>query len=313
MSFLMLLPLVLHVYLMRKEKRRCFIEGGLAMVLTLIAIVWRNPYMYATLLLLYLFVDTQHSYVLCGVLLVVILMSWSRKPALLYWVTLMLLLVVYHETTYHSYEQQLLAYQNKVLQRQVKEVETMFMTMRGWRHDYHNHLQNLKVKLRKGELQESMAYLDELEVELQDIRLLVESGNTNMDAILNSKLSLALHQDIDLHVKAKVPAQLPISDTDICALLGNLIDNALEACEKVAEKRFLRLYINQYKGQLYISCTNATKETIRKLDAEYVSHKRGNHGHGLKRMNQVVEKYGGSIVRRNEPGVFTTEILLPLL
>lgn len=56
----------------------------------------------------------------------------------------------------------------------------------------------------------------------------------------------------------------------------------------------------------------ATKDTVRKLDSEYITTKRGNHGHGAKRINLVVEKYEGYINRQNEPGVFVTEIMLPL-
>ena len=63
---------------------------------------------------------------------------------------------------------------------------------------------------------------------------------------------------------------------------------------------------------LYISVSNATNETVRKLDEEYITHKRGNHGHGLKRINLIVEKYDGFINRKNEAGVFVTEIMLPL-
>ena len=66
------------------------------------------------------------------------------------------------------------------------------------------------------------------------------------------------------------------------------------------------------KQQLYITITNATAETVRKIDAAYISTKRGNHGHGLKRIDRVVKKYDGYVNRKNEPGVFVTEILLPL-
>jgi len=97
-------------------------------------------------------------------------------------------------------------------------------------------------------------------------------------------------------------------------ILGNLIDNAIEACEKIEDKqgKFLRVYLCIMKKQLYISVSNGTNEVIRKLDKEYISRKRGNHGHGLKRINNVVEKHGGYINRQNEPGVFATEIMLPL-
>ena len=92
-----------------------------------------------------------------------------------------------------------------------------------------------------------------------------------------------------------------------------LSDNAVESCEKLTtEKPFIRLYIGALKKQLYISVSNATNETVRKMDSEYISKKRGNHGHGLKRINLVVEKYGGYINRQNEPGVFVTEVMLPL-
>lgn len=247
-----------------------------------------------------------HAFVLA-----LLLLTWPLSYAPAVWTLLELGLVLYDKLMVKSYEQQLQEYQNKVFDRQVQEVEHMYTTMRGWRHDYHNHLQNLKAKLRKAEIAQSLEYLNELEQELADIHQLVECGNANMDAILNSKLSLAVAQGIEIHVKAIVPEQIAVGDTDMCALLGNLVDNALEACAKVKEHPFLRLYIGLYKGQLYISCTNATSEVVRKLDEEYVTTKRGNHGHGLKRMNRIVEKYGGFIQRKNEPGVFITEIMLP--
>ncbi len=134
-----------------------------------------------------------------------------------------------------------------------------------------------------------------------------------MDAILNAKISLALKNGIPCDYKAVIPAQMTVSDIDFCALLGNLIDNGVEACRDVKpEHQFLRLYIGPLKQQLYISVSNATNEVVRKLDEDYISKKRGDHGHGLKRINHVVEKYNGYINRKNEPGVFVTEIMLPL-
>ncbi|MCM1542792.1 MAG: GHKL domain-containing protein [Blautia sp.] len=205
------------------------------------------------------------------------------------------------------------AYQNKLLAQQIAEVENLYLTMRGWRHDYHNHLQTLKARLDMGQSAGAREYLDRLEQDLDGIRALAETGNVSVDAILNAKLSLVLKQGIALNFKATVPKSLTVSDTDLCVILGNLIDNAMESCEKVEEGgRFLRLYIGVLRQQLYLSISNATAETVRRIDAAYISAKRGNHGHGLKRIDRVVEKYGGYINRQNEPGVFATEILLPL-
>lgn len=210
-------------------------------------------------------------------------------------------------------DRRIAAYQNKLLARQIAEVQNVYLTMRGWRHDYHNHLQTLKARLDMGQAAGARAYLDRLEEDLDAVRALAETGNVSLDAILNAKLSLVVKKDVRLDFKAQVPPALAVSDIDLCVILGNLIDNALESCEKVPEAdRFLRLYIGVFKKQLYVSLTNATAETVRRPNAAWASTKRGSHGHGLARVDRVVEKYGGYVNRQNEPGVFATEILLPL-
>ena len=202
----------------------------------------------------------------------------------------------------HYLERKNIEYQNQLLARQVEEVQNIYLTMRGWRHDYHNHLQSMKAYVEMGQYDKLQEYLGLLENDLDQVNQLCDSGNVNLDAILNSKISLAEKNGIRVDYKAACPANLTVSDIDLCALIGNLIDNAVEACEGLAAP-----YI-----RLYIGVTNATKDTVRKLDSEYITTKRGNHGHGLKRINLVVEKYEGYINRQNEPGVFVTEIMLPL-
>lgn len=212
-----------------------------------------------------------------------------------------------------SYEESAAEYQNQILTRQVSEIQNIYMTMRGWRHDYHNHMQSLKAYLSKGMEEEAKDYLERLENDLDEVRQLIETGNVALDAILNSKLSLAIQEKIRVDYKAAVPEQLTVTDIDLCVLIGNLIDNGVEACQKMEEgDRRIRLYIGVLRQQLYIYVLNSTNEAVRRLDEEYITTKRGNHGHGLKRINLIVEKYGGYINRKNEPGVFVTEIMMPL-
>ena len=215
---------------------------------------------------------------------------------------------------FKRYEKKFLDYQMKIMEKQVEEVNELYMTMRGWRHDYHNHLQKLAAHLQEGQTEEARKYIAELGESLDDIKMRYKTGNVSLDAILNSKLSIAEREQIEINCKAEIGENLTVSDTDLCILLGNLVDNAVESCRKIPnpEQRFLRIYMCIRKKQLYISVSNATNEVIRKLDAEYISRKRGDHGHGLKRINLVVDKYSGFIKRANEPGVFATEIMLPL-
>ncbi len=226
---------------------------------------------------------------------------------------LVIIVCLLYRTMDKAYERQIAAYQNKLLKNQVDEVHNMYLTMRGWRHDYHNRMQSVKAYLAMDSLDEARAYLDRLEQDLDDIDLLFHTGNINADAILNSKISLAIRKGIQVDYKATVPKELAVSDIDLCVVIGNLIDNAVEACEKVEpQHQFIRLYIGILRRQLYISVSNATGEAVRKLDEEYITTKRGNHGHGLKRINNIVNKYDGYINRKNEPGVFVTEIMLPI-
>lgn len=215
---------------------------------------------------------------------------------------------------FHFRDKKYLNYQVQVMSRQVEEVNGIYMTMRGWRHDYHNHLQKLKAHLAMGQIEDALKYLNELEGDLDGIKVKYTTGNVSLDAILNSKLSVAEKEKIRINCKAEVGENLAIADIDLCVIMGNLIDNAVESCRKMpkAAERFLRIYLCIRKQQLYIAVTNSTGEVIRKLDAEYISNKRGDHGHGLKRIDIVVDKYKGYIRRANEPGVFSTEIMLPL-
>ncbi len=280
------------------------------------------PYIYLTVILvifdtLYLDQENAGSWLYQLFLIVVMLfIVICIKEILIAEILIMCLYIIAmnnQRTMKKSYEQSMNEYQNTVMSRQVEEVNHLYLTMRGWRHDYHNHMQSLKAYLTKQQYDEAYTYLNSLENDLDDITQIVTTGNVKVDAILNSKFSLALNNNIQLDFKATVPEHLDISDLDLCVLIGNLVDNAVEACYVLEEKdRFIRFYMGTYKQQFYLTLTNATNEVVRKLDEEYITTKRGNHGHGLKRINNVVEKYNGMINRKNEPGVFVTEIMLPL-
>jgi len=228
-------------------------------------------------------------------------------------IVMVIIVLVIRAILQKNYERVIIDYQNRLLSQEMDEVRNIYATMRGWRHDYHNHMQSVKAYLAKNNVEEAKKYLDGLEVDLDDIKLLFDTGNLNVDAILNAKISLAIKNGLACDYKALIPKEMAVSDIDLCVIIGNLIDNAIESCRTVEkEKQFLRLYIGPLKEQLYISVSNATGEVVRKSDEEYISRKRGDHGHGLKRIYHAVEKYGGYINRQNEPGVFVTEVMLPI-
>lgn len=206
-------------------------------------------------------------------------------------------------------------YQNDLVQKHCEEVENMYRQTRGWRHDLKTHIQTMKAHLVLAEYDRLEEYLDELDSDLETVDKIVKTGNVMIDALLNSKLSLAKAKGIQVEAKAIVPKELMVSEVDLSVIIGNLMDNAMEACLKIEEeeKRFLRVYIDVLKGQLYIYVINAVDGSRKKSGRLYFTTKNSReHGFGLMRMDRVVEKYHGYLDRQNEEGVFATEVLLPL-
>lgn len=206
-------------------------------------------------------------------------------------------------------------YQNDLISKHYTEVENIYKQMRGWRHDYHNHIQVMKAYLELGKYEDMDKYLSDLDKDLTNIDSVLKTGNLMVDAILNSKLSMAINQGININAKATVPQNIKVADIDLCVIIGNLMDNAMDAAIKLenTENRFVRVYIREMKNQLYISITNSVGGEVRKINLEYISTKLGiNHGFGLKRVDGIVSKYNGFINRQNEEGVFATEIILPI-
>lgn len=205
-------------------------------------------------------------------------------------------------------------YQSDLMEKHCQEVENMYRQTRGWRHDYHNHIQTMKAYLLMGNLDKLASYLNELDTDLTAVDTVIKTGNIMIDAVLNSKISLAKSRGITVDAKAIVPKNLSVSEIDLSLIIGNLMDNAMEACMKTEKnKRFIRVYIDILKGQLYIYVMNSTSGKLKKSGKLYLSTKNQKyHGFGLMRMDKVVDRYQGYVDRQDEEDVFVTEIMLPL-
>lgn len=211
-------------------------------------------------------------------------------------------------------DRRIAAFQKDLMEKHVVEVENIYKQMRGWRHDYHNHIQVMKAHRSLEENDKLDTYLNSLETDLASVDSLIKSGNVMVDAILNSKLSLAKSRKIAINAKAVVPKNISISEIDLCVIIGNLLDNSIEGCMGISDEsqRFIRVYMDLKRNNLYMSITNSSGAKIHKHGGKYLSTKGENHGFGLMRVDRIVEKYSGYIKRRDEEGAFTSEIMLPL-
>lgn len=213
-----------------------------------------------------------------------------------------------------SVERQIARYQNDLTRKHCDEVDNLYRQTRGWRHDIKNHLQTMLAYLELGQTEQAEQYLRKLTDDYGEMDMVLKTGNAMIDAILNSKLSMLKARGIRVDATAAVPEALAVSDVDLSVMIGNLLDNAMEACMKVEpEKRFVRFYMTKAKENLYIYVMNSADGSYRRGAGGYLSTKKSDqHGYGILRIDKVVKKYKGYRNRQDEGDVFATEILLPL-
>ena len=210
-------------------------------------------------------------------------------------------------------QRQIAACQRELIETHYQEVENMYRQIRGWRHDYRNHIQMMKALAANDDMKGIRAYLDELDADLNTVDTAVKTGNPMADAILNSKISLAKSKKIEVRADASIPVRLTMSELDLCCIIGNLFDNAIEASMALPqEKRMIRVYMDMKGSQLYISFTNFTAAgKLPRVGKRFRSTKGEGHGFGLVRIDSIVERLNGYLKRASEDGAFTTEILIP--
>lgn len=211
--------------------------------------------------------------------------------------------------------QQLLEQERVLAQHSRKYYEAMEQQqfeIRRLRHDLSNHLQ--AVLSLQGE--ERDRYIEGLLEHQAFNRVLSYCGDATVNVVVSAKESLMRQKNIRFYVKADIPEELPFEKADICALLANALDNAAEACEKLAEdKREVQLEARAGKGIFAVSVRNpcmqreeewgrGLPETTKK-DAE-------NHGLGLKSIREIVRRYEGQMEIEQEEEVFRLFFYLPI-
>ena len=205
----------------------------------------------------------------------------------------------------------LVEYQTEQSEQHLSEVRSIHKEMRGYKHDFHHHLQTLKGQLEAGEVARALAYIEQLDNQLMNVDTLLKTGNVSLDAILSAKIAQAKEEGIAVTVKANVPDRLLISDLELSIVVGNLLDNAIEACKNVKTERFMRIFIGMKGKMLYFSMLNSAGEKKKKIGSLFSTEKQGVHGFGLRRAEVIVKDRGGWCKYNSEDGAFTSEFRVP--
>ena len=181
--------------------------------------------------------------------------------------------------------------------------------LKRFHHDYHHHLYCLKELLQNKKFDEATAYIWNLEKGTEKRKInIIYSGNTVVDAVICGVLGNVEIQDIHFEYRGKLRKNLGVADVDLCTLLANALENAVEACERYHGNRYIRMECATYKSSIFITICNPCVQRQKKGRTE----KKDNvyHGYGMENMSAVTEKYNGSLQYKEEKGEFTLKIYL---
>lgn len=185
--------------------------------------------------------------------------------------------------------------------------------LKTWKHDMHHHLSTLEIMLQE---QESVReYLDEIHMEMEDSAWQIHTGNQVLDAVLTSKYIKIQMENIHFSHSIFLPSILPLGNLELTSLMGNLLDNAIEACAELTPgmEKYIILEMKPYNSFLCIDVANSSNGNYRyDLTKKLVSTKRdGGHGVGLKRIEQIISEADGFFRVSPEKERFRITIMLP--
>lgn len=201
----------------------------------------------------------------------------------------------------------------KMIEQQQKQYQMMFEeneVIHKLRHDQKNFIIGLLSQIQNKDYDEMV---NQLNAQLQELQAGSDQnicGNSVIDTIINYKISEAKKKNIKIDFHYKGLHNIQISGIDLAILLGNALDNAIEATEKIreTEKRIVELYIYLKSNQLVMIIENNVTQNV---DVDHLqTEKTGNHGYGVVNMKSVVNKYAGSLSFFCEDKVFKTVIVL---
>ena len=195
------------------------------------------------------------------------------------------------------------------------EVIEAYKGIRALRHDMRNHLDVMNALAQAERWGELSEYIRELSGAFRSLAAVTLSGNAVVDALLASKFQWASAAEIDLQAQVVLPYKTPLGAFDWTTLLGNLLDNALEACADVkaaGSVPYIRLNVTFAHGMLHIEIENSSTGRYQKHGASFASTKGKGRGLGLKRVSEVVKRHGGYIALEDQEDAFIVRIILPL-
>ena len=211
-------------------------------------------------------------------------------------------------------ENQVLSDQMKAYEREIKLQNERVENLRSFKHDMKRHVYEMAALAETGDTRLIKKYVSELDDYLNEAGVIVDSGNTGLDTVLNYMLQRAIDKNIQVNCRVVVPRELELSNYDMNIILGNLIENAIEALDSVPNPR-IDLVISFLKDSLIIELSNTNSHKVKFKDGLPVTTKKpaSEHGYGIRNVKRILDKYTSTIDFDCSESRFTVRILIKIL
>ncbi len=212
-----------------------------------------------------------------------------------------------------SYQQNQIVRQMEMQLSHSKDLASGDSRLREFRHDYKNHLIVMNSYLDNGKTREAREYLEGLNESIAYSLNRISTGNFVVDAVINNKAHYAQGKDITISFSGNVP-DISVSSQDLCLIFSNLIDNAIEACEKTGGNRYIDVESGLRQSFFVLSISNpcASAPVKRNGIIKTTKKEKSLHGIGLKNVSVTAEKYGGALITDYSNGTFCADVRLPV-
>ena len=213
--------------------------------------------------------------------------------------------------TKDKYELRLLEERTNAEKARMEEAHVIWEKIRKTRHDLKNHFTVMYAQLEEGQTEECKAYMDGLYHTIESMGDLIRSGNSVIDYLINTKLSNL--DGVQVLVSGYVGNYRDIEDMDLVAIIGNILDNAVEAQQTLEGTKRIELMFLQKNANRIIICKNTVKESVLKTNKALKSTKKAGDAHGLGHqiVESAVQKYGGWVDYFEAGDMFGVEVVLP--
>ncbi|MDR1299515.1 MAG: ATP-binding protein [Oscillospiraceae bacterium] len=198
------------------------------------------------------------------------------------------------------------------------EIKAMHADLQIWRHEYKNNLIAIRGHIESGDLPGAIDYIDSLAGNQIIGRPMIHTGNPAIDAVTNSKLWLAQSRGIYVSAQSLFPDSgvARVTEGDLCSIIGNLLDNCIEACGRVTEgeRKFINFELLVKGDNIFLSIYNSYSGKILRDGEDFLTVKdRPYGGIGIKYVDSILAEYEGYALREYNNGVFATQVMIPLL